>query len=106
MRISNAKRLSATGECVGLLDGVVFLPSRELSTDEEARGKVDLALEGVRVEVVSEGGCRHRYSRLGVLTARSSMNHPKLSPLSISLGMLGRKLPSYPPMSWDAGETM
>lgn len=72
MRTSNAKRLSASSECVGLLDGVVFLPGRELPTDEETRGKVDLALEGVRVEIVSEGGCRHRYTRPGVLMARRS----------------------------------
>ncbi len=60
-------------ECVGLLDGVAFLPSRELSVNEETRGKGgrNRALEGVRVEFVSEGGSRHRYSR-GVLTARSS----------------------------------
>jgi len=61
-------------ECVGLLDGVACLPGRELSLNEETRGKVDCdrALEGVRVEFVSEGGSRHRYSRLGVLMARSS----------------------------------
>ena len=55
------------GERVDLLDGIALLPGRELPINEETDRKVDLATEGLRLEFVSEGGCGHCWTGVGVL---------------------------------------
>lgn len=65
--------LSEVGEGVDLLDGVALLPGRELPINEETGGKVDFAGEGLGLEFVREGGCRHSWVGVGVLkSGRSS----------------------------------
>jgi hypothetical protein len=58
MRIASVRLLS-----VDLLDGSAFGSSNELSIDEDPCGEADLALEGLSLEFVVEGGCRHRHAR-------------------------------------------
>jgi hypothetical protein len=51
--------MEAHNKCVHLLDGGAVGPGIELSTDEDARGELDISLEGVIGKVVAETGCRH-----------------------------------------------
>ena len=84
--MSKGMRLTEVGERMDLLDGIALLPGRELSINEETDGKVDLADEGLRLEFVSEGGCRHSWVGVGVL---KEGDHHNLSPLSIHLNAWG-----------------
>jgi hypothetical protein len=72
---------------MGLLDGGTFLPSRELSTDEDTGGKVDIAIEGLRLECTNESG-RHGWELLGVLR-----RSPQVA--------IKYKQPSYLSASWE-----
>ena len=65
--------LSEIGESANLLDCVALMPGRELPINEKTGGKVDFADEGLGLEFVSEGGCRHPWVGVGVLkSGRSS----------------------------------
>lgn len=65
--MSNVMHLAEVEERVDLLDGISLLPDRELPIDEETSGKVGFADEGLRLEFVSEGGCRHSGVGVGIL---------------------------------------
>jgi hypothetical protein len=75
---------------VCLLNGGLVGPGRELSTDEDAGGEVNLALEGFALEFATERGCRHDcalWSRR--ITIRG--HFPGLVAVKYQLGRPGRK---------------
>lgn len=92
-------RLTEVGERMDLLDGIALLPGRELPINEETGGKVGLADEGLRLEFVREGSCRHPWVGVGVLKRGRSSQFIAIKYSSECLGVKS----SYPSMSWVRG---
>jgi len=86
--MSNVMHLAEVRERVDLLDGIALLPGREPPINEETSGKVDFADEGLRLEFVSEGGCRH--SGVGVRVLKRGRSSQFIA-IKYSSDMLGRR---------------